>query len=146
VFSESIPLRESHVGSRWLLEADMRRRFFLGLCAVGIVYSSGVLATPLLSEGMARQEVLVLARQRLNHSANPNKSDANVRLDHADHASFFFVAHATRPCLPGQDVCSSLLGHFRVDRQSGAIFDEDTTPQNDPSAPTFIAHHTMPPR
>ena len=137
---------ESHVGSIWLVEADMRRRFFLGLCAVGIVYSSGVLATPLISEGMARQEVLVLARQRLNHSANPNKSDANVRLDHADHASFLLVAYATRPCLPEQNVCSSLLGHFRVDRQSGAIFDEDAAPRNDPSAPTFIAHHTMPPR
>ena len=145
-FSESISLREGRVGGRWLLEVDMRRRFFLGLCAAGTVCSSGVLAAPLISEGMARQEVLVLARQRLNHSANPNKSDANVRLDHADHASFFFVAHATRPCLPGQDVCSSLLGHFRVVRQSGAIFDEDAAPQNDYSAPTFIAHHTVPPR
>lgn len=124
----------------------MRGRFFLGLCAVGIVSSSGVQAAPLISEGMARQEVLVLVRQRLNGSPNPNNSDANIRLDHADHASFFFVAHATRPCLPGQDVCSSLLGYFRVDRQNGAIIDEDAAPQNDDSAPTFIAHHTMPPR
>lgn len=124
----------------------MRRRFFFGLCAVGTVCSSGVLAAPLVSERMARQEVLALARQRLNHSANPNKSDVKVRLVHADHASFSFVAHATRPCLPGQDVCSSLLGHFRVDRQSDAILDEDAAPQDDHSAPTFIPHHTMPPR
>ena len=141
-----MPLRKSRVGSRWPLEADMRRRFFFGLCAAGIVYSSGVIAAPLISERMARQEVLALARQRLSHSANPNESDAKVRLVHADHTSFFFVAHATRPCLPGQDVCSSLLGYFRVDRQSDAILDEDAAPQNDHSVPTFIAHHAMPPR
>jgi hypothetical protein len=124
----------------------MRRRFFFGLCAVGTVCCSGVLAAPLVSERMARQEVLALARQRLNDSANPNKSDAKVRLVHADHASFSFVAHATRPCLPGQGVCSSLLGHFRVDRQSDAILDEDAAPQDDHSVRTFIPHHTMPRR
>lgn len=127
-----------------VLEADMRMRFYSGLYAVGIVCSSSALANHHISEKMAHQEVLAIARQRLSHSVNPNKADANVRLDHADRTSFFFDAHATRPCLPGQNVCSSLIGHFRVDRQSGGIFDDDVAPQGDHSAPTFIAHHTLP--
>jgi len=124
----------------------MRRRFFRGLCVAGFIYSSSALAAPNISKDMARQEVSAVARQRLSDSAKSNNPGVNVRLVHADHVSFSFVAHATRPCLPGQDVCSSLLGHFRVDRQNGAIVDEDAEPQNNHSIPTFIPHHTMPPR
>lgn len=104
-------------------------RLFFGLCAINIVFSQGVLADSLMQEGKAHQEVLAVARHRLSRSASRNKSDVSVRLDHADHASFFFEAQATHPCLPGQDVCSSLLGHFRVDRQSGSVFDIDGEPE-----------------
>lgn len=109
-------------------EIDMRVNLFCGFFAFGIACSSGAFAAPVITEGKAHQEVLAVALQRLNHSANPNRSNAKVRLDHVDPASFFFAAHATRPCQPSQDVCSSLLGHFRVDRHTGAVFDEDVEP------------------
>ena len=107
----------------------MRVNLFSGLCVVGIFASSASLAIPIVNRGKAHEEVMAIARERLTHSANQNGSDAKVRLYQTDHRSFFFAAHATRPCLPGQEVCSSLIGHFRVDRQSGAVFDDDAEPE-----------------
>ena len=106
----------------------MRLRVLI-LFAAGLACASGALAAPVMDKTNARREVLTVARERLSHSANRNGSDAVIRLERASKTSFFFDAHATRPCLPGQDVCSSLIGHFRVDRQSGAVFDEDVEPE-----------------
>lgn len=43
-----------------------------------------------MAEDKAHQMVLAVVRQRLGHSANQNRSEANVRLDRADHANVFF--------------------------------------------------------
>lgn len=97
---------------------------------IGLLAGLALAALPRpMNKADAHREVLAVARDRLSPSAKQRGSDVNVRLDHADHASFFFDAHATHPCLPGQDVCSSLIGHFRVDRQSGGVFDEDAEPE-----------------
>jgi hypothetical protein len=107
----------------------MRSHLLVGLCVAEFFCSCCAAASPAFNEGEARQEVLAVARQRLRQSANQNGSDVALRLNHADKSSFFFDVHATRPCLPGQDVCSSLIGHFRVDRQTRAVFDEDAEPE-----------------
>jgi hypothetical protein len=111
------------------MEAAMRSCLLLGLCVAGLAYLSEAAAATAINTADARQKVLAVARQRLSLSADKNGSDASLRLDHADKTGFFFAAHATHPCLSGQDVCSSLIGHFRVDRQSGAVFDEDVQPE-----------------
>ena len=108
----------------------MRSCLVLALCVTGFVCSSAGIASPVLNKVDARQEVLTIARQRLSPSAKQNGADAILSLDHADKTSFYFNAHATRPCLPGQETCSSLMGHFRIDRQSRAVFDEDVEPEN----------------
>ena len=112
-----------------VMEVDMRSVLLLSLTAAGCVGGLAAIALPTLTKIDARQEVLAVARQRLSHSANQNGSGAVLRLDHADKTSFYFNAYATRPCLPGQAICSSLIGHFRVDRQSRAVFDEDVEPE-----------------
>ena len=120
---------DQSISGRWNMEVTIRSRLLLALCVTELVWSSGATASPPLKKSEARQEVLAVAQQRLNHSTNQNRSGAAVRLEHADKTGFFFDAHATRPCLPGQDVCSSLIGHFRVDRQCGAVFDKDVEPE-----------------
>lgn len=107
----------------------MRLRVVRIVFAAWLACASGALAAPPMDEASARREVRTVAYQRLSHAANRNASNAVIRLDRADKTSFFFDAHASRPCLPSQDVCSSLIGHFRVDRRSGVVFDEDVEPE-----------------
>ncbi len=109
----------------------MHARLSLILLAFTGFCSSAALAGQRISEQAAHQKVVTAARQRLIQSHHWPRSDANVLLDHADNDSFFFDANATNPCEPGQDVCSSLLGHFRVDRRSGALFDIDMEPEQE---------------
>lgn len=122
-------LVDDTMSRRRRMEVAMRSGLLLGLCIAGSVSATDAIALPALNKNDARQKALAVARHRISHSDYRYRSDAAVKLDHADRTSFFFDAHATRPCRPGQAVCSSLLGHFRVDRDSGAVFDEDVEPE-----------------
>lgn len=83
----------------------------------------------LIGEPEAKQLALTVARARLARGAKANRSDAAVDQTGRSKTSLYYTASATNPCLPGQAVCSSLLGHFRVERTTGQVFDEDIEPE-----------------
>lgn len=51
-----------------------------------------------------------------------------IRLGAEDDRSFTFSVHAADGCSGGQAVCSTLIGHFRVDKATGTVTDADREP------------------
>lgn len=92
----------------------------------------GLPITPLpMDERAAAQLVIQIAadqRSGGNANANANAKSNNVRLEGQDGQNFSFSVHSASGCLPGQPVCSTLIGHFRVDKEHGTIFDADRHP------------------
>ncbi len=82
---------------------------------------------PLDAEGAVR-----LVREAANgHRAPggaPRVRPDVVRQKAEDDRSFTFSVHAADGCLPGQPVCSTLIGHYRVGKATGTVLDADRDP------------------
>ena len=83
------------------------------------------LATAPLDRTAAKQLATAAAERRLSNEARRRGVHARLRLDERTSEGWMFRAAAIPACLPGQAVCSNLIGHFTV-RRTGDVVDADT--------------------
>ena len=76
----------------------------------------------------ARRLVRAAAAARRAAGSTPRARPDVIRLGVEDDHSFTFSVHAAGGCPQGERVCSTLLGHLRVDKATGTVTDADRDP------------------